>query len=193
MFEDILDTDFSDVEQLEVNDARSETNFVASLNSAACGNVTALARNVAGGVKASRNKMLGAWGLMELESGGLDQKFCNATQVADETQMCTTECSVDNLESWTNSEGIGRQLVSEKQMCQNDKAAVDRCNFAQLGKELEEWVQSQLSECQLNGSVSIKPTDEHQRDSAGIDGRGKSEQKAMATVMHSWVHDDQQH
>ena len=43
--------------------------------------------------------MLGAWALMEFKTGGLDQKICNATHVADETQLCTTECTVDTLES----------------------------------------------------------------------------------------------
>ena len=99
---------------------------------------------------------------MELKTGGVDQKLCNATYVADETQMCTTECTADTLENWINSRGINWQLVSETQNGQNDKAADDRINFAQLGKELEEWVQSQLNEIQINDSVSVKPTDEHQ-------------------------------
>ena len=81
--------------------------------------------------------MLGAWALMELKSGVVDQKFCNATHVADETQMCTIECTVDTLENWTSPGGIDRQLVSETQKGENDKAAVDRSKFAQLGKELE--------------------------------------------------------
>ena len=143
LFEDISDTDFSDAEEFDVNDARSETGFVASLNSVACDNVTAIASDFGGGVKASRDDMLGAWALMELKTGGVDQKFCNATHVADETQMCTTECIVDTLENWTNPRGIDRQLVSETQKGQKVKAAVDRSKFAQLGKELEKWVQSQ--------------------------------------------------
>ena len=149
LFEDISDTDFSEVEKFDVNDARSETSFAASLNSAACDNVTAMASDFGGGVKASRDDMLGAWALMELKTGGVYPKFCNATHVADETQMCTTECTVDTLENWTSPGGIDCQLVSETQKGQNDKAAVDRSNFAQLGKELEEWVQSQLHESQL--------------------------------------------
>ena len=60
--------------------------------------------------------------------------------------MCTTECTVDNLEIWTSSGGSDRQLVSETWKGQNDTAAGDRSNFAQLGKELEEWVQSQLKD-----------------------------------------------
>ena len=111
---------------------------------------------------------------------------------ADETQMCTTECTVDTLENWTSSLGIDRQLVSATQMGQNDKAGGDQSNFAQLGKELEEWVQSQLNANQLSGSVSVEPTDEHQRESAGIDRTGKSDQKSMATVLDSLVYDDQQ-
>ena len=44
-FEDISDTDFSDVEEFDVNDERSETGFAASLHSVACDNVTAIANN----------------------------------------------------------------------------------------------------------------------------------------------------
>ena len=196
LFEDISDTDFSDVEEFDVNDARSEgfaaTGFAASLNSVACDNVTAIANNFGGGVKASRNDMLGAWALMQVPTRGLDQKFCNSTSVADEIQMRTTECIVDSLENWTSSGGIDRQLVSENQMGQNNKAASDRSTFQQLGKELEEWVQSQLNESQPNGSVLVKPTDEHQEENPAIDRTGKSDQKSMATVLHSWVRDDQQ-
>ena len=115
MFEDVLDTDFLDVEELDNNGARSETSFASSLNSVACDNVTAIAINIGGGVKASRNDMLEAWGLMEFKTGCSDQKFCNATHGADETQKRTTECTVENLESWTTSGGIDRQLVCETQ------------------------------------------------------------------------------
>ena len=142
LFDDTSDTDFSDVEEFDDDEARSETSFAASLNSVACGNVTALASNFGCGVKASRNDMLGAGALMELKTGGSHQKFCNVTHGADETQMCTTECTVDTLENWISSGGIARQLVSETQKGQNEKAAGDRSDFAQLGKELEEWVQS---------------------------------------------------
>ena len=134
LIEDISDTDFLFVGELDVNDARSEASLAASLNSVACDNVTAIASNFDGGVTTSRNDILGAWGLMQLKTGGLDQKFCNATHVADETQMYTTECTVDTLESWTISGGIDRQLVCETQKGQNDEAAGDRSNFAQLGK-----------------------------------------------------------
>ena len=143
-FEDYLDTDFSDVEEFDENDVRNETSFAGSLNSVACDNVTAIASNFGGGVKASRNHMLEAWGLIELKTGGLDQKFCYATHLADETQMCTAEYTVNTLEHWTSSGCIDRQLVSETQKGQNDKAAGDRTDFAQLGKELEKRVQSQL-------------------------------------------------
>ena len=98
LFEDISNTDFSDVEEFDVNDARSETGFAASLNSVACDNVTAIASNFGGGVKTNRNDMLGAWALTELKSGGVDQKFCKATHMADQTQMCTTENTMDTLE-----------------------------------------------------------------------------------------------
>ena len=91
LFEDILDTDFSDVEEFGVNDARSEKGFAASLNSVACDNITAIASDFGGGVKANRNDILGAWAMMQLKTGGLDQKFCNATQEADETQMRRSE------------------------------------------------------------------------------------------------------
>ena len=192
LFEDISDTDFSDVEELDVNDARSETTFAAILNSVACGNVAALAINFGGGVTASRNEMLGVWALMELKTEGVDQKFCKAAPMADETQMCTTENDMDTLENWTSPGGIDCQLVSETQKGQNDKAAGDRTNFAQLGIELEEWVQSQLLESQLCDSVLVEPTDEHQRESAGVDRTGNSDQNSMAKVWHSWVHDDQQ-
>ena len=189
--DDNLFEDASDVVELDIDDARSETGFAASLNSVACDNVTALAISFGGGVKASRNDMLGAWALMELKTGGSHQKFCNVTKGADETQMCTTECTVDTLENWTSSGGIDGQLVYETLKGQNDKAAGDRSNFAQLGKELEKSVQSQLSESQLNSSVLVEPTDEHQGDSVGVDGTGKSDQKSMATVLQRWVHDDQ--
>ena len=53
-------------------------------------------------------------------------------------------------------------------------------------------MQSQLSESQLNSSVLVEPTDEHQGDSVGVDGTGKSDQKSMATVLQRWVHGDQQ-
>ena len=153
MFEDASETDFSDVEEFDDNDSRSETGFAASLNSVACDNVTATASNFGGGVKASRDDMLGAWALMELKTGGADQKFFKAADMADETQICTTENTTDTLENWTSPGGIDQLLISETQKGQNDKAAVDRSSFAQLGKELEEWVQSQLHESQLYDSV----------------------------------------
>ena len=192
LFEDISDTDFSDVEEFDDNDERSETSFAASLNSVACDNVTAIASSFGGGVIASRSDMLGAWGLMELKTGGVNQKFCIATNVADETQKCTNECTADTLENWTSSGGIDGQLLSETQKGKNEKAAGDRSDFAHLGKELEEWVQSQLNEIQLNSSVSVEPMDEHQGDSAGADRTGQYYQKSMASGLSDWVHDDQQ-
>ena len=191
-FEDVSETDFSEVEELDVKKARSETSFAGSLNSVACGSVTAIASNFGVGVKTSRNDMLGARALMELKTGGLDQKFCNVTNVADETQMCTTECTVDTLENWKSSGDIDREFLSETPKGQHDKAAGDRSDFAQLGKELEEWVQSQLSESQLSSSISVEPTNEHQGDSARVDRTGKIDQKSMANVFHSRVHDEQQ-
>ena len=176
-----------EVQEFDVNDTRSETGFAASN----C-NITAIASNFGGGVKASRDDMLGAWALMQLKTEGVDQKFCSSTKVADETQMRTTECTADTWENWTSSGGIDRQLVSETQKGQNDKAAGGQTNFAELGKELEEWVQSQLNESQLNGIVFVEPTDEHQVESAGIYRTGKADQKSKATVLHSWVCDDQQ-
>ena len=175
LFEDISDTAFSDVEEFDIDDARSETSLAASLNSVACDNVTAIASSFGDGVKANRNDMLGAWALMKLKTGGVDHKFCNAAHVADETQMCTTECTVDTLENWTSSGGNDRPLVSETQKGQNDKAAGDRSNFAQLGKDMEEWVQSQLDESQLCDSVLVETTDEHQRESAEVERTGKSQ------------------
>ena len=74
LFEDISDTDFSNKEN-EVNEARSETSFAGSSDSVACGNVIAIASSFGSGVKTSRNDMLRAWGLMELKTGGSDQKF----------------------------------------------------------------------------------------------------------------------
>ena len=192
LFEDASDTDFSDVEEFDVNNARSETGFAASLNSVACENVTALAINFGGGIKASRNDMLGALALMELKTRGSYQKFCNSGNVADETQICTTECTVDLLENWTSSGGTDGQLVCETQKVQNHKAAGDRSDFAQFGNELEEWVQSQLNESRLNDGVVVEPTDEHQGENAGVDRTGKCDQKSMAKVLHSRVHDDQQ-
>ena len=131
LFEDISDTDSLDVEEFDVNDARSETSFAASLNSVACDNVTAIASDFGGDVKASRDDMLGAWALMELKKGGMDLKLCNATNEADETQMCTTECTVDTFENWTSSGGTDRLLISETPKGQSKIAAVDRSNFAQ--------------------------------------------------------------
>ena len=174
LIEDPSDTDFSEVEEFDDNDERSETSFAASLNSVACDNVTALAINFGGGIKANRNDMLGAWSLMELKTEGMGQKFCNSRNVADETQVCTTECTVDNLENWTSSGGIDGQLVCETPRGQNDEATGDRSTFAQLGKDLEKWVQSQLNESELSGSVSVKPMDEHQGDSAGVDRTGRN-------------------
>ena len=49
-----------------------------------------------------------------------------------------------------------------------------------------------MNESQLCGSLSLEPTDEHQLESAGIDRTGTSDQKSMATVLHIWVHDNQQ-
>ena len=192
LFEDFSDTDFLDVKELDADDARNETSLASNLNSVACENVTAIASDFGGGVKASRKDMLGAWSVMELKTGGLDQEFCNSTKVADETQMSTTENDMDTLENWTSSGGTDGQLVCETQKVQNDKAAGDRSNFAQLGKELEERVQSQLHESQLCDSVLVEPTDEHQEDSAAIDRKGKSDQKSLATLLRSWVYDDQQ-
>ena len=134
LFDDISDTDFSDVEELDANDARSETSFAGSLDSVACGNVNAIAGHFSGGVKASRSDKLGAWGLIKLKTVSMDQKFCNVTNVADETQIYTTECT---LENWTNSGGTDGQLVCETQKSQNDGSICDRSNFAQLEKELE--------------------------------------------------------
>ena len=51
LFEDASDTDFSDVEEFDDNDSRSETSFAGSLISVACENVTALAINFGGGIK----------------------------------------------------------------------------------------------------------------------------------------------
>ena len=126
LFEDISDRKYSDVEELDIDYAGSETSFAASVNSLACDNVTAIASNFGGGVKASRNDMLGTCGVKELKTGGLEQKFCNATHVADETQMCTISCSVDTLENWASSGGIDWELVSETQKGQNEKAASNR-------------------------------------------------------------------
>ena len=192
LFEDVSDTDFSDVVELDVDDSRSETGFAASLNSVACDNVTAIVSDFGGCVKASRNDMLGAWGLLELKKGGNDLKFCNATNEADETQMCTTECTVDTFENWTSSGGTDRLLISETQKGQSKIAAVDRSKFALLGRELEKWVQRQLNESELNGSVSVEPTDEHQVENAGVDRTGKTDEKSKATVLQRWVHDGQQ-
>ena len=47
--EDIPDTDFLDIEELDVNDARSEKNLAASLNSVACDNITTIASSFGGG------------------------------------------------------------------------------------------------------------------------------------------------
>ena len=103
LLEDILDTDFLVVEEFDVDDARSETSFAASFNSVASDNVTARAIISGVRVKASRNDMLRVWAFKELKTGGSDQKFCNATDLADETQMCTIVCSGDTLENWTSS------------------------------------------------------------------------------------------
>ena len=137
------DTDFSDVEELDVNDARSETTFAGSWDSVPCGNVTAIASNFGCCVKASRNEMLGAWALMALKTGGSYRKFCYATNGADETQMCTTECTADTFENRSKSGGIDRQLVSEIQKGQNDEAAGDRV-------VLQSWEKSWRNGCNRN-------------------------------------------
>ena len=49
-----------------------------------------------------------------------------------------------------------------------------------------------MNETQTNDSVAVEPTDEHQGESVGIDRTVKSDQKSMATILHSWIHDDQQ-
>ena len=183
--EDVSDTVFLDIEEIDVDDARSEKCVGSRLNSVACDNVTAIASNFGGGVKASRNDMFGACDLMELKTRGMEQNFCSATHVAEETQMRTTECTVDSLENWISSGGIDRQLVSETLKGQNKKAAGGRSNFSQLGMELKEWVQSQLNGSCLNGSVFVETTDDHQRESADIYRTGKSDQKSMAMVLHT--------
>ena len=49
-----------------------------------------------------------------------------------------------------------------------------------------------MSESQLNGSVSLETTHDHQEDTAGVDRTGKSDHNSITTVLHSWVYDDQQ-
>ena len=44
----------------------------------------------------------------------------------------------------------------------------------------------------LNDGFSDEPTDETQKESAGIGIVEKSDQKSMATEFHVWVYDDQQ-
>ena len=56
--------------------------------------------------------------------------------MAEQTELCTTECTVDTLEQCTCSGGIEWLLVSETRKGQKNKAAGDRSNFAQLGKDL---------------------------------------------------------
>ena len=51
LFEDASDTDFSDVEDIDDHNSRSETSFAGSLDSVACENVTALASNFSGNVE----------------------------------------------------------------------------------------------------------------------------------------------
>ena len=58
LFEHVSDTDFLDVEELNVNDARSETSFAANLSSVASDNITVMASKFGGGVEASRNDIL---------------------------------------------------------------------------------------------------------------------------------------
>ena len=151
LFEDISDTDFSDVEELDDNDARSETSFASSLKSVACDNVTAIASDFGGGVKANRNGMLGAWALMELKTGGSYQKFCNATHGADETQMCTTEYTLDTLENRTSSGGIDQQLV-----CETQKKVKTMRQYV-TGVILHSWERSWRNGCNRNWmKVSLK-------------------------------------
>ena len=85
---------FLDVEDIDINDARSE----ASFNSVACVYVLLIASSFGGGVKAGRNDVLGAWGLLELKTEGLNQKLGNAANVVDETQLCKNECTKGTLE-----------------------------------------------------------------------------------------------
>ena len=127
------------MEALDLNDAISETSFGTNLEEVACDSVTEIDSKNVNRVKALRKDMLlGAWGLMKLETGGLDHTFCNATNLADETQLCTTEFTMDTLENGSVSGETDWPLVSETKKRQKDEAASDRNTFTQLGKELEE-------------------------------------------------------
>ena len=140
-FEHVLDTDFLDVEELDVNYAGSERGFAAILNSVACNNVTAKSSNFDGGAKISRNDMLGAWGLMEIKPGGLDQKFCNATHVVDETQMSTTECAVDKRIGQLQEELVGSYVRHRR---------VKTIRPQVTEKVLRSWERSWRKGCNLN-------------------------------------------
>ena len=67
--------------------ATSGDNFAAKLEEEACDNVTAIDRKHHHEVKALRNDIMGAWGLMELRTRSLDRKLYSATYVVDETQL----------------------------------------------------------------------------------------------------------
>ena len=188
MVEDNSDTDISDVKELDLNDARSEANFARGFKVEEVKWDTKKENKI----KALRNDVYGAWSSMALKTRILNQKFDNATNVADWTQLCTTGCTIDTLKEWSPSGGTDWQLVSETQKGQNVKEAGKWSTFAQWGNKLEEWMQTQLNESRLNGGVSVEPTDERRRGKAGIDGRGKTEQKSMATRLHDCTYDDQQ-
>ena len=110
LFESNSDKYFLHLDELDANDASSKTSFAASLNSVVCDKVTAKASNFGSLSKLAETI---CWEPGTLTTGRLDQKFCNATHVADEIHICTTECPVYTLVNWTSSGRIDWQLVSE--------------------------------------------------------------------------------
>ena len=98
----------ADILYVNVSEAMKESSFATlfKIEKDACQNATALASNIGDGGKVSSNNLLGAWSLMELKIRCLDQMFYNATIMADETQMCITVCTVDNLGKWSIQEKL---------------------------------------------------------------------------------------
>ena len=75
----------ADVLYVNVSEAMKEASFATLFKSEkdACQNATALASDIGDGGKVSSNNLLGAWSLMELKTGCLDQMFYNATIMAE--------------------------------------------------------------------------------------------------------------
>ena len=93
----------------------------------------------------------------------LDQKFCNVTNVADQTLLCIVECT-ENLEKVSGSDETNWQLKHEKTEETKPDEVSEQSSFAfeQLRKELEELGQLQLNEIQYKNGLLAEQLDERQ-------------------------------